>query len=651
MPNSDAIEFECPRCTTSIQVQPELVGKRTECPACQGEIIVPLNYSKPESKPGLFEDIFDETLESEPKPATPQQSSEAASPFDDLDSIPLETPVELEEISLTPEPPAQVNSAKKTNEAEYGELEPLDDTEGLEGSRKSDEINVDEPLRIEGLEDLYGHEDVAGLKCNVCDTRVQIRLDQVGDYVECPVCFTKIAVKKSRLKKAGPKNADKTSQSKDTAKQTPVIPAQDSSDELRLADPVELPAEVVDKSAGMMEEPLELEPIDLVDQGQTPIDDFEEAEDVASLTGPDAPPAPTDIENIPDLEVINDNAFKPAVVPRSKKAQKKAAPKQPKKVVGKKAAEKKASGNNQKQRDPRRMSRRERYEETQRLAREKEQATAFEVEIGDTDREETEYPTFSVSDMGDLFSAILSMIGSRGLVWRTIIATCLLCLGSIIFMTITGDFFVDPNAVDVIDVEKNKIDGSLIESIKHWTRAGLLGGVPYTIGLFGLWYICSFIFREAALGQREIKSWKHHSANDFMGTLLLFGFSFLIAGLPALFLTIAILPLRMLLAPLLLLGAWYNQSPFQIVNAIIFKNMPREMGQWTAFYMFVGGLAFLGVIAGLIFWARFFIGIFAAAILLNIMAVILTVGITLVFAAVTGWHCGQVVESLENTGN
>jgi hypothetical protein len=61
-------------------------------------------------------------------------------------------------------------------------------------------------------------------------------------------------------------------------------------------------------------------------------------------------------------------------------------------------------------------------------------------------------------------------------------------------------------------------------------------------------------------------------------------------------------------------------------------------------------LAGVSVLAGLIFWLRAIIPMGPAFVLtgiVSIVGVLILTAVTLVFAAVCGWHCGKVVEGLQ----
>ena len=65
-----------------------------------------------------------------------------------------------------------------------------------------------------------------------------------------------------------------------------------------------------------------------------------------------------------------------------------------------------------------------------------------------------------------------------------------------------------------------------------------------------------------------------------------------------------IIPLRMLVAPLFLISAWFNFSPWQIVSADWYFVVKDHKSQWITVYSCFGGLAFAGLLTGVVFFVR-----------------------------------------------
>ena len=184
-------------------------------------------------------------------------------------------------------------------------------------------------------------------------------------------------------------------------------------------------------------------------------------------------------------------------------------------------------------------------------------------------------------------------------------------------------------------------------SIYKYFLSFLFGGVPYCIGLVGLWTVAGFIFRDAFEGHGKVQGFSVSGKSEFWSSFLLFGFSFFIAGLPGAILQVMIIPLRMLIAPLFLISAWFNGSPWKIISTDWYHVVSENKSQWLTVYAYFGGLAFVGLMAGGVFLARYSTDLVAVDIILTSVGIIMNTVITLVFAAIAGWHAGAVIESLD----
>lgn len=243
------------------------------------------------------------------------------------------------------------------------------------------------------------------------------------------------------------------------------------------------------------------------------------------------------------------------------------------------------------------------------------------------------FPEFEI---GELLESAVAMLKSPGVFVRVGIAFALMCLGAITMEWISPEY----HRVDTGE------EAAMLARLVAWAQWIFAAGV-YLTGLAALWWTSSYLFRDAALGKRSVASWSNAGTNELLSTFLLFAFGFFIGGLPAAFFASVILPLRLLLGPLFLLSAWYNQSPFAIVSVDAFQSASQNASQWKRFYTFTGGLAFLGFAAGLIFWMRCLLP-FAVGLAAIIFGIAICTVVTLLFAVVCGWHCGCVAESLEN---
>jgi len=194
-----------------------------------------------------------------------------------------------------------------------------------------------------------------------------------------------------------------------------------------------------------------------------------------------------------------------------------------------------------------------------------------------------DFPGF---ELLELFGSAVEMVKSPGVLIRAAVAVGVMCLGAILMQWISPAYEVNS------DSETSMLAG-LVKSAQ-W----LVALTVYLLGLAVLWWTSGYLFRDAALGKREVANWSNAGTSEILSTFLLFAFGFFIGGLPMAFLGMLILPLRVLLGPLFLLSAWYNQSPFAIVSVDAFQSASKNTAQWVQFYMFAGGLAGLSFIAG-----------------------------------------------------
>lgn len=445
------------------------------------------------------------------------------------------------------------------------------------------EVNPDAPLKVDGIGDLYSHADVYGVKCNICDTRIHVRPEQAGTHVKCPECYSEVYVPKPEPTDKPTQRWVKEGRGRDTKT--------DSGDELKLSDPIERPKidYNVDESYGL----------------EAP------AEDLL------APKPKHDGSDIPELEILDDSAET---------------------TVGH-GTDKSAKPAPSKARSKSNLSRRELYEEAQRKQQAAESGTVYRANATDDDESSggKDYPNF---DVVSLLMSSVEMLRSPGVMLRATVAIALMSFGTIVMQ-----WFIPTSAPPA----GGDGDASLAQRLFNWAQWGVLGLLPYTVGVLMLWFTSAYIFRDAALGKRYVESWKNVGTSEVIATFLIFAFGFFIGGLPAAFLTLMTLPLRVLFGPLLLLGAWYNRDPFAIVSVDAYKNFSDEVSQWTSFYTFMAGLAFFSFVAGLIFWMRAVIpgSLFVLSMFVSVVGVVLVVAVTLIFAAVCGWHCGRVTDKLE----
>ena len=615
MSSLDVILFDCPRCLHNLRVAKDQSGNRIECPKCKVSLTVPSQSTDA----GLFDDLFDSPAAPSPGKSKPAETKPTKKRFKEKrpsQSQPKGQPTKakpaavdnpladlVDEQALANKPVKDKSSTDKPST----QVEDSNPLAGLviPGSAEANEpdpdvgkdpfkVDPDAPLKVDGVGDMFSNSDVFGIKCHVCDTRIHVRPKQIGTEVECPICYSKVKVRPpedstslswaDREREAEESSAGKT--------KSHIVP----DEELKLSAPIERPKPEIDPSWGL-----------------APVEDDLLAPKPKSLD-PD-PGDHADHDDVPELIVVDNGFGGPAaqesdLLPPTKR----------KKRSGNESSEQKASPATSVSPAP--------------MPQASPQAPSPKARpIESSGVKAKDFPEFGI---GELLGSAVEMIKSPGVLVRVGIAFALMCLGAITMEWISPEY----HTVDT--GEESSMLGRLVGSAQWVFAAGI-----YLVGLAVLWWTSSYLFRDAALGKRTVASWSNAGTNEVLSTFLLFAFGFFIGGLPAAFFGLVILPLRVLLGPLFLLSAWYNQSPFSIVSVDAFQSASQNSGQWTRFYIFVGGLAFLGFVAGLIFWMRALLP-FVAGLPLIIFGIIICIVVTLLFAVVCGWHCGRVVESLEN---
>ncbi len=433
--------------------------------------------------------------------------------------------------------------------------------------------------------------DVYGVKCHVCDTRIHVSPKQIGTEVECPICYSKVKVNAPKQHRKGETTSRST--------KSHIVP----DEELKLSPPVERPKVEIDPAWG-------LAPVqdDLLAPKPKTYDELGQHQPKNT---------PTSFDDVPELIVVDDGQGNGVTGAASVVGQ-------PKQATQKKSAKKSAKKQGQKVDS-------DNFDTTP--AKRKTDSKYSRPEQHFDSNGPKDFPDF---DLPTLLDSAIEMIKSPGVFLRVGVAFGLMCLGAISMEWIAPAYHSFEEAT-----ERSML--TRLMSSARW----LVAAAIYLAGLGVLWMTSGFLFRDAARGKANVTSWGTLGSNEVLPTVLLFGFGFFMGGLPAAMFSLAILPLRILLSPLFLLSAWYSQSPFAIVSVDAFQSTSESVSQWKKFYLFASGLAFLGFVAGLIFWMRAFLPFF-----LGLPVIILAIGIcvivTLLFAPVCGWHCGRLVESLEN---
>ena len=93
------------------------------------------------------------------------------------------------------EPPAP--PAKKLETQDEFSLEDhlhIPDLEISEGNQDPFAVDDSKPLHIDGISPNVKSSEIYGVKCKICETRLHVTIDQAGETVECPECFSPVEV-------------------------------------------------------------------------------------------------------------------------------------------------------------------------------------------------------------------------------------------------------------------------------------------------------------------------------------------------------------------------------------------------------------------------------------------------------------------------
>ena len=674
MSQQSTVDFNCPECSKKIRVPANLVGAHVQCPICQ-QVVVAGASERPQTARAIPVKDDGESL---PSLESLQNTTDATSPK-------ITLPDELAS-NVAQMPASPVANSELSNLID-GVLEQAPD------APKDDPTA---PIKFDDHDEMYGADDIIGITCNVCDTRIHVRRDQIGGTVECPDCLVQVQIHDPKTRKkhwgrgglTAPESRQTESENRsDPARPNPTIggkqeaqsnasikqsgggaaalpsldelellPSNDAmsepnspnigaepavpqaaGEELRLSDPVELPpAEVpigldpvdVDMLAPQLAPPRPLQ----TPQMETPAPATtlnSEVEDLRLEPLDDSTPTNTPpIQVAPVVEAPRDGQSPaPMVVPSIPTA---APVSQPVPVVapvtGAEAVPKPKSQTT-KPKNQTKKSRKERLAEAQESSNDQPgDPVPFELP-----EKEQDFPEFTHTG---LVPAVKDMLLSPSLWWLSAIAMALMIGGAIVRIR------VFPPGFDLATAENfGQFLGNAVMAI-------LLGATPYFVGLFLLWLLASFMFRDAALGRRKVKSWGFAGFGEIQGTFLLFAFSFFVAGLVAVFFQPLMIPLRMLLAPLFLASAFFSRNVWGLVAVDIFSNFGKLQSQWLTLYVWMFALSGFGLLAGFLFWLRGPDMAMANSVM-TVFGVILNSIVTLVFAPIAGWHAGLICRDLQ----
>ena len=466
---------------------------------------------------------------------------------------------------------------------------------GLEDEAESD---IPDTLKIDGISsDSHGRVSW-DVTCDVCDSVLLVNLEQVGTKVKCNDCHSLLEVQPPEEQQMLDEIASSSSSDISDAKidddfadfpTGPIGESEDGfgADDLMLAPAVDLPSEVTElQTENFFEE------FNDSDMG------IEETE--SSPRQPAAPLVPHQSDDDEDemIEVLD--------VP----------PEQLNKAAGIEAAEKEDAFDDDDEAPVRvfakKRSQKKKNPSPRRLS-----------------KSEAEFK-FDEATFADVTDKAANVLKSRSVMTWAVVSMLIMAFGSAIWHWL-GVAQLDPETT------------SLPSRMFQWLIGFVCGQGIYFLGYVILLFVGGVIFRETAQGRTEVESVSCNNVADFTSTMLLFGFSMFIAALPWMmagwmFLT---LPLQFLLAGVFLFSAWKNQSPFMIVSDSIFEALSsKQLGRWKNW---VWG-ALVAAVAGFVGGGLMEVSFPILSIFTSVAGSILITLATLFYAAITGWHCGNMIE-------
>lgn len=580
-----SIQFDCHYCLNPVTALKEQCGREIACPNCKTPLIVP---SQPIDAQ-LFDDIFESLHPEETNSKLILADFSRDNPDPSLHNQPRpETPiirllVEGQDLIAGEHVDESKKRSEPTIEDLFDELNSRSTVENVQ-SRSS---GTDEALQIEGLDFTDPHEGLT-VVCKICDSRVHLAADQQGKEVECPVCFSKLRIEPSKI----------------------VVPKRVQRAQRDTQMTYESAANKLDA-----EEELSLIPIEASFSPSQPPPLLKPAISSKPMM---ANPSPTTNSS-------------PVTKPGSRVASRDSGSKSPDRNRDSRDSTEARSAvfshpPDKDQETTAKPSRRERYEAARRkmetLGKPRRPSPKPLADDGGNPYASDTEADSSVPTSVGLGDAV-AMLKNASVIWRALLATFMIGFGS-------GMMHFLRNKREGVDVEI----GERIVGFLLWFG---LAAIPYLAGVSFLWLISGFIFRGSAKGEETVSSWGIASFHEFRMTFLMFGFSFLVAGIlfaPFPYLYPLVLPLRFLLAPAFLYSAWRVENPFAIFSGRIFQSLQNKANEWGLYCYPIFGLALLGFIAHSLMMVSWPLLSLPASLLGALLATIVTIA----FAALTGKH-------------
>jgi DNA-directed RNA polymerase subunit RPC12/RpoP len=508
-------------------------------------------------------------------------------------------------------------------------------------------------INIDGLTPTIKSEDIYGVKCRVCDTRIHVNVDQNGSTIECPMCFSNVIIK---LKKKDGKTAPKPRSQEGTMEIAPIeIAPEPDAGELSLAPVTSKPKPAKKKKKPVLdEETLKLAPI--VPEEEPDEVDLEPISDL-----PDYDPAnlkTEELDQLPDSQgdepfqlapleetapKANELSFSPDLLapkprPKSEEPNESIAEQEPKPTttmdelfdeVDANAATLKSTAEERKKKNK---------------DKEAEFGTKdyWEKQVNEVEPENDETPDIIKSDVlmpQHVLVWLSKNFASPEVLVRTVVAIVLLAISYVMF-----DIFHNTMTSEEA-TQTQKMLGTILPAI--------FGGLMFIPGLL-VWLTTSgMVFDNSVNGVAQAEEWPGFSPGDWFGPLTFFLFSFILGSIPgvmagaliAFFLeqNTWIIALgsatAFAIAPMLYCSAAFNGSAFNVISTKVTKTVGTEDINWLYYVPYVFAI-----------WLMFFAGTMSLLLptfVFSFVGAAIQVFALICFASVAGIHAARVVHRLQ----
>jgi len=474
------------------------------------------------------------------------------------------------------------------------------------GMIDDDEFDHPGTLEIDGISNVSDDGSSWHIKCHICDSVLLVSQQQVGSKVKCNDCYSMLTVHAKKQAKVvdGLNDGSDLEVIDDGDSASRPFAMSDDSEELSLMPEIELSPEITNAQ----KEPIALmEPVNVA-KTASPMFGLGAPESAAEVDEDDDSDEMIEMLDVPpeQLNAPESPLVEPTQLPRMPRKGKQAPSipvvndseeEAPIRVHAKRRPKKPSSEQQSRPRSPRQFA-------------------------------------FDESSPGDVLDKAVNILKSPSVwIWASV-AIALMAIGGAVWQWLQPY----PHRVDA--------DLTTSQRILGWGTGLLFGQAVFFVGYTILLFVGGVIFRETAQGKTEVESIAATDAANFTSTMMLFGFSMFIAALPCMFFgyMFVSLPFQFFFAGILLFSAWKNQSAFSIVSGTVFTSFSKNSASWKTWLMGASIAAAGGIVGGMLMEVYLPI----ISVFTSIAGAIVVGFATLLYAAITGWHCGCAVENLQS---